>query len=1056
LKRSKDDEDESSSVVGDESMEVSSSDEGNNEIEEALEDEDDDIDSETEVAFQFPEDDKNAVHHRRVAFELGNVMVVPLEINNEEPEEVEIETEVDPNALPLQLEVIAKEPEEELPDWGGLDDQSYDDDSFFNTNGNDIFLSDRVLVDDPAETGTLFPHAYTSHASPIIPSFPSPRYDTSRIPKYRYTERNAPLKRDSVITFETMGKSHVLADQPFQSLGIVSFQSYVKEGRGLLWQNRTSCKLHYETSMHTYQNVVVPQAKQLKVPYQLFIPEGQSKVHKVIDGDNVFLLVSGGSFEDFHDKVHFQDLIRDACIQAPRTVPNLDSLRGNAGPTVGLASSQGTSRSTLEAYAAPRFHQGSIRYSKVFGIISDTTVALLSSCQLRQKLPPRDDGASGKQLSYQSACEKLAPANLYLSLSFKLYIHHPQNIANQDTHFNAHRDRNNPDCHSPNDIMFSAWETWFEPLLNLYVTGTIIACGRRSQEELYERMQTIESATSIIMTRLESLPFTRRRIDSGLLCPNHKEYVVQGCHLLQIHALTPNDYIHRLSLLLGGREGLSAFLAIEIVLAFHQTSNNSLRFHRFMNELLSSVEQYGDLRFLRGDATVVEKFQRYCIRKYGSLDGIQDRNGLKEGIQRHQATASCPISIFQNECSMRTLMLCLQTYGGTSSCNQATYSKLVKAIKKDVWGLGDLRAQKAIATCASLGLYLSESFLMYFETGSTQQLKNLKESPFHFQRSDQVDQLRRNLLFVNPHLLPMQADEYVCALSSRTNSCSFGEVIYSKHSIYNARKQADGSVAVFRLCSTSKRNEPAPKIKFNYSTNPDINHYVPYWVGGGGPLEGSGYVCLATLSNLDHKNTCRSLSRDKKFLPEGLMNASYFQSMLFQGSYVIIRNLQEELCEYLDRSTKQLKKAVTFKYNKRDSAVGDVTATLSLGSMHLPGKYMDLQSFAENCTPRIHCTKEGFYDDKDSADLAITLQTLMKYRVRGKQHWAQKFLTDRKSSPGFLLLVSLSRNNSCCFGMAYIYTELSEGTNVRTVSCSYLDEKGNGYTPFRIDNGYKS
>jgi hypothetical protein len=316
-----------------------------------------------------------------------------------------------------------------------------------------------------------------SYPSPIIPSFPAPIYEKIRIPKYPYNESNAPFTRDSVISFETMGTNHELADGPFQSIGIVSFQSYIKESRGLLWQNRTSCKLHYETSMDTYRKVVVPQANQLNALSQLFLPDGGHQVHKVIDGENVFLLVSGGSFEDFNDKVHFKDLLRDTCIQAPRTIPNSDSLRGNAGPTVGLVSSQGTTRSPFDAYGNPVFHSGSHCYSKVFGIISDTTVALLSSCQLSHKLPPRGSLASPKQLAYQKKCEQLSTGNLYLSLSFKVYIHHPPNVVNHNGHFNSHRDKHNPDFDSPNDIMFSAWETWFEALLNLYVTGTIIACG---------------------------------------------------------------------------------------------------------------------------------------------------------------------------------------------------------------------------------------------------------------------------------------------------------------------------------------------------------------------------------------------------------------------------------------------------------------------------------------------------------------------------------------------------------------------------------------------------
>jgi hypothetical protein len=156
--------------------------------------------------------------------------------------------------------------------------------------------------------------------------------------------------------------------------------------------------------------------------------------------------------------------------------------------------------------------------------------------------------------------------------------------------------------------------------------------------------------------------------------------------------------------------------------------------------------------------------------------------------------------MFQNESLLRKLWLVLQTYRA-SPCNQATYSDLFKSVKKDVWGLGDLRAQKAIMTYASLGLYLSENFLSFFKTGSMQQLCNLKKSPFFFQHSDQVNQLQRNLLFVNPNLLPMQADKYICSLTTTPSKRASigGEVICSNHSIFNARKRPNGMVAIFRL-----------------------------------------------------------------------------------------------------------------------------------------------------------------------------------------------------------------------------------------------------------------
>jgi hypothetical protein len=160
----------------------------------------------------------------------------------------------------------------------------------------------------------------------------------------------------------------------------------------------------------------------------------------------------------------------------------------------------------------------------------------------------------------------------------------------------------------------------------------------------------------------------------------------------------------RLSLISNKFGRLSAFLSLEIVLAFHQTSNNVLRFHRFMEAFLESAKNCGDLRFL-GRLNVVEAFQQYCIQKYGNFDGTMDVDGRSEGVLRHQPSQGHPISLHRNLVSLNALMLSLK---GASSepCNATRYTTLVNEVKRVVLGLGDLKAQKLIMNCASLGLFL--------------------------------------------------------------------------------------------------------------------------------------------------------------------------------------------------------------------------------------------------------------------------------------------------------------------------------------------------------------
>jgi hypothetical protein len=867
--------------------------------------------------------------------------------------------------------------------------------------------------------------------APLVRTWPAPKFPTLELPPYTYNAQNAPApKRDSVITFETMDTNGemCLSPEPFVSKGIVSLQSYVKHGRGILFQNHSSCKLHYETDTETWRSTIIPKAKALQIPHHTFHPDG-GKLHKLIRGNNVFIIISGGTFENFHDRVCFRDLIRDSCLPANNTIPKPDAgIRGNSGPSVGLASSQGTTKTTHDAYATPPFLKGTHRYSKVFRFVSETTRSLLASCRLSHILPPVGRFANPKQLSYQKRCDELCIGNLYLAMSFKIYVHLPEDVANHKRHFKSHRDVHNPDPCSPNDIFFTAWDTWFEPLLNLNVTGTIIVCGRRSQEELYDRMCKIGLATEEILTRSRNLPILQRIIHSDVLCPPSQEFIVRGCHLLQLHALTPNDYIYRLSKLLGNYHGLSAFLATEVIVAFHQTSNNSLRFHRFMEILLSSVEKTRDLRFL-GQWNLVEAYQQYCFQTYGSWDGSTDCNGNEDGVVRHQACASCPISHYANLCSLQTLVEHLET-AGLGPCNKARYGALVTNLKNFVIGFGDLKAQKVVMTFASLGLFLDKNFMSFFNTGSTQQLKNLKEKPFEFSRQEEVTQLRRTLLIQQPQLLPMQADEYICCLSSASKNKkgpSVGEVYYRNHSIFNASRRQDGSVAVHRLSWERKVNEPAPKIKFNYDRY--HNHYVPTWAGcGTEDPPGNALVSLCSSKNLCHHNTRRSKSTFRlDFISSRRITPKDFQPLLFEGNYIVVPDLMVEACEYLGCTATSLSRATRIR---RAAHGAGFTADIDMNGIC----HSDTLSIFGPARPTAI-----------QAQRSLMLHVLIKVVVHGKGAWSDKFFNSIKSTKGFLLLVPTSSCESLCVAIAFVYIE------ELVIKCYTLDEKGNSGNLFTSD-----
>lgn len=380
---------------------------------------------------------------------------------------------------------------------GQQDDDDDDDESTKTGQQDDGFPSSDIEFSDDDSFGhvnQLFRENVIPIDVPIIESFSRPKVSYVSTPTYSYNEQTAPKYRDTVITYEEMGGSETnppkLHPEPLESRKIESLFSFSKGTKGIMWHNRTSSKLHYETTSDTFENTIRLPALQKGIKHRIFTGETNGN-HCVRCGDkNVTILAIGKeeAFKKFHSKVCFQQVIRDACIPSDNLIAEEDSRRQNHGVSVGLASSQGTTVTGDDGIAEPHFMKGTKRYAKVFAIISETTQMLLRHHGLQnefsyllkkkdaEKLPP-------KEVDYVKKCREIHAENMYLSLSFKVYLHKPPNIKNYHHCFHVHRDEQNPHFDSPYDIAFTAWESWFEPRLQSHLTATMIACGRRSQYE---------------------------------------------------------------------------------------------------------------------------------------------------------------------------------------------------------------------------------------------------------------------------------------------------------------------------------------------------------------------------------------------------------------------------------------------------------------------------------------------------------------------------------------------------------------------------------------------
>ena len=181
-----------------------------------------------------------------------------------------------------------------------------------------------------------------------------------------------------------------------------------------------------------------------------------------------------------------------------------------------------------------------------------------------------------------------------------------------------------------------------------------------------------------------------------------------------------------------------------------------------MNDFLGKVNTNEDLRDYVGDLNIVECFEKYCFEHYGGYEGTTNRLSQQEGTVRHQSCFSSPVSLHENQRSVRSLFRALGLFS-SGPFNHTRYIQLFKQVKDDVIFLGDLKAQKAIMTFASLGLFIPQNYLEYFATGCRlQQMKILGQ--FGFQGHDEINQLQRHLTHKMDILL-MQAEGF---LSSTT------------------------------------------------------------------------------------------------------------------------------------------------------------------------------------------------------------------------------------------------------------------------------------------------
>jgi hypothetical protein len=272
----------------------------------------------------------------------------------------------------------------------------------------------------------------------------------------------------------------------------------------------------------------------------------------------------------------------------------------------------------------------------------------------------------------------------------------------------------------------------------------------------------------------------------------------------------------------------------------------------------------------------------------------------------------------------------------------------------------------------------------------------------------------------------MQADEYICALTSGKKKGGkeekTGELYYSKQSIYNAKRQNDGTVTLHRFSWSRKQNETAPEIVFNY--NWVNNHYLPKWASNeiDMDLPGSAFVSLSSNKNMTNipKDKATGVLDFKSFRD---IIPNDFQKLLSLGLYAVVPNLLNEVAEYLECSLQDVTKAINIR---RAAHNRNYTSDVNINRL------------CKSLSKTKHISGHSFKTSIQSKILVL-IKILITVEVDGKARWTDKYF--RGNLNGFLLLLPRSKCGTFCVVVAFIYIDHNG-----SVQCCTLDEKGNAAT----------
>jgi hypothetical protein len=855
----------------------------------------------------------------------------------------------------------------------------------------------------------------------IDTNYPLPVMEYTTMEPYRLSIHDAPRRR-AIFLVEKLyenASSRVFSQTAPKRLMTPGTKRVVgiHRGRtGMYLTNQSRRQVHYEEDSRQMKKFVAL-AKKQNIQTKVHCTRGEP-YHGSQEGWNLFFL-NGTDWRGHIRGMHLEEIAHTILFPGGTKIPKAGK-RGNRGKSLGWTGGQSLSKKNSHT-AEPSIIHGSLAFGPLFVRMT----ALIKEMAVHAGFEVPFTDTSGMFSNRPSYAQKIHADNSIESLSILCLIH-DHDFTNTADWLREHFDREN--CPYENwDWLGCVYEDVFVKSLGRWVTVVITATSRKSISDSIIRSIRIQGAAEDLLKRYRLEEKALRFVMPASLCsPNvpYQEVDIHfdiGVHLspLLFHVMECQEMLEsELS------EVMPLTLILELVYAFFST-NNSYRFHVEIKEWLQMVRQRGIVTLRDG---FILPYLSNLIRKYGALDGIESKKGLREGAVRFQACNGSIVTDATIHQNLRDVMKIVTALKGVRA-TLVIFKRTVRALEKAMHGNGPLCSQKVAYALAYLGI-LDRSFLRFCLPGSKKHFQRLQSTKYSFDTVDQVQQLVDAISSIgdeNGVILAPKAEEIVCKMLKPPGS-QYKDCVIRWVDLFWAVGDILGNVKVLRL-RYGQPNIVTDLEPISYVLSAD-SCYHPPWAQVESRLNFSGLrvrfgsdrnkkftVCEKTGSTAQVRLQQETIvSHEDDFCYSQVQTLLNKNKSLFLSDpigFIVDAFGINRHCFVDSIRTIRSRDGTGWLSTLNPSLFKDVPLIhpfQQISNVHIPRRC----SFdVKHNTPSNVC-----YHSKEGSVMALLLHLLMNIRLAHRNHWTKGYLNDTKE---FVLLIPGNKDQTFGIAVAVVY-----------------------------------